>query len=117
MEKVEFPFDVKKLWDKCVRNQIVPKNDFEKQAVLTRIIKDFEFDKIYLEEEVNKKIKKYFEDFTFIRRELINFGYMQRNPRTGEYWVVKKELTKEDIRNNTRLRRHTKPFRILEDIG
>jgi len=114
MDKVEFPFDTEAFFQKCVKNKNFPRNDFEKQAILLRLLKDFE-DRKYSEQEVNEAIKKYFEDYTLLRRELINFGYMQRNPLTAEYWVVKRELTKEDIRKNTILRRHSKPYKVLEE--
>jgi hypothetical protein len=40
---------------------------------------------------------------------------MQRNPETGEYWVLKRTLTEEDIRKNTLLRRHAKDFKVLKE--
>lgn len=115
MEEIIFPFDADALFKKCVKNKNFPRNDFLKQAILLKLLEEFEDNKIYLEQEVNEKIKKYFEDYTTIRRELINFGYMKRKPLTQEYWVVKRTLTKEDIRNNTLLRRHAEPYHVLED--
>lgn len=38
---------------------------------------------------------------------------MQRDPLKGEYWVVKRNLTKEDIEKNTLLKRHAKAYKIL----
>lgn len=76
-----------------------------------RILQDFN-DKMYPEQEVNNIIKKYFEDYTLIRRELVNFGYMQRNSSTGEYWVVKIILTKEDISKNTLLKKHAESYHL-----
>jgi len=113
MDKVEFPFDTEAFFQKCVKNKNFPRNDFEKQAILLRLLKDFE-DRKYTEQEVKDIIKKYFEDYTLLRRELINFGYMQRNPLTAEYQVVKRELAKEDIKKNTILRRHAQPFIKLD---
>lgn len=113
MEKIIFPFDAEKFFQKCVRAKNFPKNDFEKQAILIYLLDNFEDKKKYSEKEVNEKIKTYFEDYATIRRELINFGYMQRNPHLGEYWVVKRELTEEDIKNNVRLRRHAQAYKIL----
>jgi hypothetical protein len=115
MKKIEFPLDVEKFFQKCVKDGNFPKNDFEKQAVLLRIVSDFEDGKRYPEPEVNEIITRYFEDFALFRRELINYGYMQRDPGSGEYWVVKRELTEDDVRNNTLLRRHAKPFKVLEE--
>ena len=57
----------------------------------------FAENKKYMETEVNEIIKEFYEDFSTIRRELINFGYMQRDVYTSEYWVLKKELTSEQL--------------------
>jgi len=115
MKTITFPFDIDEFFRKCVRHKNLPKNDFEKQAVLIKIVEDFEDNRRYSEPEVNERIKKHFEDFASIRRELINFGYMQRDPYKGEYWVVKRDLTQDDIRNNTLLRQHAKAFKVLEE--
>lgn len=115
MEEVKFPFDIEKFFEKCVKHKNIPRNDFEKQAILITLIKDFQDNKKYSEQEVNEIIKKYFDDYALLRRELINFGYMQRNLDTGEYWIVKRKLTTEDIKNNIMLRRHAKSYNILED--
>lgn len=93
-------------FQKCIKNQIFPRNDAKKQIILKRIMQDFDFNKVYTEQEVNIIIKKYFEDYTTIRRELINFGYMERNPYKGEYKVIKKELTNEDFSKISRLKEH-----------
>ncbi len=108
--QVKFPFDTEALWNKFIKHHIFPKNDFQKQAILLRLLEEFKDGVIYKEEEVNEKLKKYFEDYTLIRRELINFGYMQRNPSTAEYWVVKRTLTKEDIESNIVLKRHAEAY-------
>ena len=115
MTKVVFPFDVNAFFEKCSKHNAFPSNDFEKQAILLRLLNEFEDGKIYLEQEVNEKLKKYFEDYTLLRRELINFNYMRRNNVTGEYWVVKRDLTQDDIRNNTLLRRHARAFKVLDE--
>ncbi len=110
MSSIQFPFDIEKFFERCVKSKTIPKNDFEKQAVLLCLLKEFENDKQYAEQEVNEKLKKHFDDFTLLRRELVNFSYMQRNPYTGEYWVVRRTLTLEALEKNTLLKRHAKAF-------
>ena len=114
MSEIIFPFDTQKFFDKCVKNKNFPKNDFEKQTILLRILKDFD-DQKYQEDAVNDIIKKYFDDHALIRRELINFGYMHRDPYRGEYKVIKRTLTKEDISKNIRLKRHAEAFKVLKE--
>ncbi|MBT3985868.1 DUF2087 domain-containing protein [archaeon] len=106
---MKFPFDTKELFDNCVKNDRMPKNDFKKQAVLLRILEGFE-DRVYSEEEVNEKIKVYFSDFATVRRELVNYGYFSKDSYKSEYRVVKRELTLEDIENNTILKKHAEAY-------
>ena len=110
MTEIIFPFDTQKLFVKCVKNQIFPRNDFKKRVVLIKIAKKFKFNKIYSEQQVNTTIKQYFKDFALIRRELVNFGYMSRDPIKGEFRLLKQTLTKEEIERNTLLKRHAKAF-------
>jgi len=112
---IKFPFNVDEFFEKCVRNNNFPKNDFEKQAILIKILDDFEDNKVYLEEEVNNIIKKYFDDAPMIRRELVNYYYMGRDPYKGEYKVKKRILTEDDVRNSTLLRRHAQSFKVLPE--
>jgi len=89
--------DEKEFFEDCVKKQIFPKNDREKQTILKIIMRKFHEDKKYFEQEVNELIKEFYEDYTTIRREFINFGYMQRDPCKGEYRVLKKELSGEEL--------------------
>lgn len=84
-------------FDDCVKVQRFPKNDREKQIILKFIMRKFDMDKRYMEVEVNDIIKRFYEDYSTIRRELINFGYMQRDPYKGEYWVITKELSDKEL--------------------
>lgn len=113
-EKIDFKLNEEKFFERCVKHKTFPANDALKQILLKRIIKDFKEKGVYSEQEVNEKIKRYFGDFALIRRELINFGYMQRDPAKGEYWVIKKELTKSDFLKITRLKRHAIELGILQ---
>lgn len=79
-----------------IKRQEFPRNDLEKQLILQEIMKDFEENKIYNEQEINQTIKKYYDDSATIRRELVNFGYMQRNEKL-EYKVIMKKLSEEQL--------------------
>lgn len=70
---------------------ILPKNNLKKQKVLEPIAKRFEANKNYSETEVNEIIKEFnVEDYVLFRRELINFGYLDRDPYKEIYWLKKK---------------------------
>ncbi len=75
----------------------LPKDDLEKQKILQEIAIKFEKDREYSEVEVNEIIKKDFEDFALIRRELLNFGYFGKDSHKSVYWVVKYKLSSEEL--------------------
>lgn len=114
-DKITFNLNEEEFFAKCVKDQNIPKNDALKQVLLKRIMQDFHENRIYPEQEVTEMIKKYFTDFCLIRRELINFGYMQRDPLKCEYWVIKKELTRPDYLKITRLKKHAEELGVLKE--
>ena len=76
----------------------LPRDDLEKQKILTKIAQKFAKDKEYDESEVNEIIK-YFDvdDYVLFRRELVNFNYFGKDSYRGVYWVKKHELSKEEL--------------------
>jgi len=80
IDGIKFPFDIEVFFERCMKNNNLPKNDFEKQAVLLRLLDYFEDGRKYGKSEVNDMIRKYFDDAALLKRELVNFGYIQRDP-------------------------------------
>ena|SRR3989338_7702259 len=77
---------------------ILPKNDLVKQKILSQIAKKFSQDKQYKESEVNDIIKSFdVEDHVLFRRELINFGYLQRDPYKGNIGYSKQNFLKKRL--------------------
>ena len=77
---------------------ILPKDDLEKQKILSKIAKKFEKNKEYNEMEVSNIIKSFnVDDYVLFRRELVNFNYFGKDSYKGTYWVKKYELTDEEI--------------------
>lgn len=109
---MEFPFDAEATYRKWTKQRDLPRNDFEKQAVLLGVLDRFEDDRTYSEDEVNALLHADFDDHALVRRELVNFGYLARDPHAGEYRVAKRDLTIEDVRANTRLARHAKAYGV-----
>ena len=75
----------------------LPKDDEKKQEMLSEIAEKFKTGKEYTEDEVNEAIKKEFEDFPLVRRELVNFGYFEKDSYKGTYKLKKTKLNKEEI--------------------
>lgn len=60
----------------------------KKIIILKKISEQFERNKRYSEKELNGIIKEIYEDFTTIRRYLIEYGFMERTKDCKEYWLV-----------------------------
>jgi len=69
---------------------------FKKFKVLLRyVVRDFEYDRTYTEKEVNDVLRRYHEDFARLRRELVEQGFLTRDPRGTAYERVKDEDRRE----------------------
>lgn len=77
---------------------ILPFDDVEKQEVLSEIMKKFDEGKNYTEIEVYGILKNLgIGDFALFARELVNFGYFNKDSYKSIYWVRKKKLSNEEI--------------------
>lgn len=64
-------------------------NGYKKRlAILKWIIKFFEEDRKYTEQEVNEVIKQHYADSATIRRAFISNGLMKREGGGGKYWRI-----------------------------
>ncbi len=60
----------------------------KKAVIIKKIAGQFEKDKKYTEMEVNGILKQiYPEDFSTLRRSLIEMGFMDRKSDGSEYWL------------------------------
>ncbi|MGK0209613.1 MAG: hypothetical protein ACI83O_000893 [Patescibacteria group bacterium] len=76
----------------------LPRSDVEKQEILSAMAAKFELGKTYKGSEVAKVLQDSdVDDYTLFRRELVNFGYFDRNPYLEEYVLKKKELSQEEL--------------------
>lgn len=64
-----------------------PSKEKKKVILLGEIIKNFNVGKKYKEIEVNRILKRIFEDYVTIRRALIQYGFLDRSRDCSEYWV------------------------------
>ena len=65
----------------------IPLQQKKLQAVLRYVAKAFEDNKRYSEKQVNEILSQYHEDYALLRRELVEFGIMERQGGGGEYWL------------------------------
>ena len=106
-----FPFEADKLALQYLKRRSMPKNDIEKQAVLLRVLNHFD-ERKYTEQEVNNILMDLFDDHVTVRRDLISFNYMQRDPLKGIYWVIKRDFTLEDIKKSSWLTKQAENLRM-----
>ncbi|WP_231446928.1 DUF2087 domain-containing protein [Brevibacterium zhoupengii] len=56
-------------------------------VILIQLLAAFEVGRIYSEKDVNSILRTFHPDFARLRRELIDYRYLERNAHTGQYWV------------------------------
>ncbi|MFF2479583.1 DUF2087 domain-containing protein [Paenibacillus sp. NPDC058071] len=65
-----------------------PRKEKRKIAVLRQIAATFETGATYSENEVNERLKRYWEqDYVTLRRYLIEYGFMDRTEDCASYWL------------------------------
>lgn len=64
-----------------------PAKEKKKIAVLQEIVKNFSAGKTYSEREINRILKRVFEDYATIRRALVEYGFIDRTNDGSQYWV------------------------------
>lgn len=64
-----------------------PSKEKKKIILLEEIAKNFSKGKNYSEKEVNRILKRVYEDYATLRRALIEYGFLDRSNDCTEYWV------------------------------
>lgn len=64
-----------------------PAREKKKIIILGEIIKNFAKGRTYSEKEVNRILKRIYEDHTTIRRALVEYGFFERTNDGSSYWV------------------------------
>lgn len=64
-----------------------PVKEKKKVIIMRRIMKAFDAARQYTEREVNDVIETFFDDYTTIRRYLIQYGFLDRKTDGSTYWV------------------------------
>lgn len=57
--------------------------------VLLYLVNYFDPGVEYSEKQINETLKALWPDFAYLRRELVDYGYLKRNDLTGVYWLTK----------------------------
>jgi hypothetical protein len=58
------------------------------EAILRYVLKAFKPGIRYSEKQVNELLSQYFEDYSTLRRELVEYKMLEREGGGGDYWLV-----------------------------
>lgn len=64
-----------------------PAKEKKKIIILEEISKNFKYGVKYSEKEINRILKRIYEDYATLRRALIEYGFLDRSNDCSEYWV------------------------------
>ena len=64
-----------------------PTKEKKKIVVLRKIAEKFSHDRKYSEIEVNRLLERIYDDYATLRRELIEYGFMDRTTNGSSYWI------------------------------
>jgi len=64
-----------------------PSKEKKKIILLREIAKNFKAGKSYNEKEINRVLKRIYDDYALIRRYLIQYGFLDRKNDGSGYWV------------------------------
>lgn len=73
----------------------IPARRKVRAAALLEVLTRFEPGRVYSEPEVNEILRSVHEDFAYLRRELVNYHYLER--AEGRYRVVERAPTRAPI--------------------
>ncbi len=67
--------------------KVLPRKEKRKIIVLTEIAKNFKSNQRYTEKEIDRILKRIFDDHVTLRRYLIEYGFLDRNNDGSAYWI------------------------------
>ena len=82
------PETVSRFFNGAGRIASFPRRPDRKLQLLEFLAGQFEAGRVYLEPEVNDILEKYYDDYPYLRRSLIEFGLLQRDAAIGSYWLA-----------------------------
>lgn len=64
-----------------------PLKEKKRVVILRHLLKHFEPGRTYSEKEVNTVLQQFYKDYALLRRNLVDYGFMDRIPDGSAYWV------------------------------
>lgn len=73
-----------------------PHKEKRKYVVLRHLLHFFNPQRKYTEKEINAVLKPFYKDYVLLRRNLIEYGFLDRTPDGSAYWV---KIPREELNN------------------
>jgi hypothetical protein len=67
--------------------EVYPLKEKKRVVILKHILQRLEPNRNYSEKEINAVLKPIYEDYVLLRRQLIDYGFMDRTNDGSSYWV------------------------------
>jgi DNA-binding transcriptional ArsR family regulator len=92
-EQSELPLEVRKFLNRQGRITRWPEKFKDQPPLLAYLATKFETGRSYTEKQVNEVLQEQivFDDFVTLRRGLIDFGFLGREPDGSKYWRIERE--------------------------
>lgn len=78
---------IKTYMDETGAIKTYPSKEKKKIIILKEVVKNFSKGKIYSEKEINRILKRIYEDYASLRRALVEYGFIERSNDCSGYWV------------------------------
>lgn len=91
--------------------KVLPRREKKRFMIIESAAQRFESGRDYTAREVNDILQTICEDYATLRRHLIGYGYLQRDPDGRRYWVSRESDRREDEVNRHDLKMHYKTGR------
>lgn len=65
----------------------LPIKEKRRIVILRHLITFFDAGKKYTEKQVNEILKRFYHDYVMLRRNMIEYGFMDRTPDGSSYWI------------------------------
>ncbi|WP_425803456.1 DUF2087 domain-containing protein [Desulfitobacterium sp. Sab5] len=95
-----------------------PHKEKRKYVVLRHLLHFFDLQKNYTEKEINAVLKPIYKDYVLLRRNLIEYGFLDRTPDGSAYWVKipRKELDSMDKHKELKLayKQNPRPMGVFQ---
>lgn len=74
-----------------------PNREKTRYAIVRHLAERFASDAVYTEKEINDILQEIYPDYAILRRYLIDYRFLSRNPEGSSYWVTKTQENNKGV--------------------